>query len=135
MYPAPHSVNHRSPSGPAAIPVLSAPPLFSLYILNVPDELTSPMFAVRRSTNQRDPSPAGPAVIPTGSFFVGVAYSVVVPLVVIFPILSLPSRPGSVNHILPGPAVIPHGRLPVGREYSRVSNGLLNPVSATGSVM
>ena len=57
-------------------------------------------------------APSGPSVIPSGSALaVGTGYSVIVPVVVIWPILSVPH---SVNHseLLPaGPGAIPTGRL------------------------
>src|SRR6266567_149486 len=72
------------------------------------ERLACPMLFAFSSVNQRLPS--GPVVIPRGSLLlVGIGYSVMVPLGVIFPILFVLY---SVNQRLPsGPVVIPRGLL------------------------
>src|SRR2546422_9944825 len=61
--------------------------------------------------------PSGPAVISTGPPPLGTEYSVIIPVVVILPILSVPY---SANHRLPsGPVVIPFMLVPlVGSGYA-----------------
>src|SRR5215469_16897467 len=77
---APKSVNHKLPSGPAAIPP-GAVVVGGAYSVNAPDVVTLATLSAPDSVNQRLPS--GPVVMPFGSpLAVGTLYSVKAPEVV-----------------------------------------------------
>src|SRR5439155_1399028 len=102
------SVNHRLPSGPAAIAPGSLWGVGTGNSVNTPDVLTRPILSSLSSANHRFPS--GPAAMPTGPLKgVGTGSSVNTPLRVTRPTLS-PRY--SVNHRFPsGPAAMPSGLL------------------------
>src|SRR5437762_2990517 len=89
-----YSVNHRFPSGPAAMPEGKLEGVGTGYSVTTPPVVIRPMLLPANSVNHRLPS--GPAVMSTGPPPAG--YSVMAPSVVIRPML-LP--PYSVNHRFP----------------------------------
>jgi hypothetical protein len=83
------SVNHRAPSGPAAIPPGSTLGLAIGNSVTAPPVVIRPILLAPISVNHKAPS--GPVAIDSGLLMeVGIGYSVIEPLVVIRPIL-LPS--------------------------------------------
>src|SRR5213083_2759484 len=93
------SVNHRFPSGPAAIPHGITPAVGMENSVKVPVGVIRPILFAEGFSSVNHRFPSGPAAISTGSLLgVGVENSVIVPDVVIRPILLTLI---SVNHRFP----------------------------------
>lgn len=104
----PAYVNHRAPSGPAAMPSSCWLGTGTTYSLITPAVVIRPILLTLGSTNQRALS--GPDVMPLSPIKeAGKGYSVMAPDVLIRPILS---PPYSANHNAPSePAVMCDGLL------------------------
>src|SRR5258706_7499670 len=100
-------VNHSAPSGPDVMSQ-GLIPRKEAGNSAIPPTVVCPILLAADSVNHS--SPSGPVVMPVGLLLaVGIGISVITPLMVMRPILSLWV---SVNHSAPsGPAVMPQGQL------------------------